>query len=281
MGERYAAIAVLNTLDRPLELVNPRITSAEADSFPERIEAGGRGEYIVRAPKVQTSPMEVSFTLQDVPPEGERMLGTCSIGWSIPLFSNNTSQLNTTGAIGQTGYTPIDPHGYSWNSTVMIFSKLDVNGGSAAKAGYGWGDVSVLPELSDSDVEIQSVVPEKYVFPDRLFGRSEPLKIPKEYWTQIKDPLFTDEYGQRTFVEEYFAVAVYRLKMNTSVSIAANQAYSKETMIHHRSSIRSEISQELNLENTLRMEREGICNELRATYRISQMTEYCDESEKP
>lgn len=280
MGERYAAITILNTLDRPLELVNSKITAATATSFPGRIEAGERGDYIVTSPKAQTSRVEVSFSLRDVPPEGERMLGTCSLDFSIPLFANNTSSLCTTGAIGQTGYTPISPHGYRWTTTLTLFSKLDVNGRNAANAGYSWDVISDLPELSAADVDIQTAVPEKYVFTDHLFGRSPALEIPKMYWQEIKDPLFPDEYGQRNFVARYFATAAYRLKMNTSVSIAANQSYSKETTIHHRSSTRTEVSQEMNLENTLRLDREGICEELRSAYRISQMTEYCDESEQ-
>lgn len=278
MSERYAAVTILNTLDRPLELVNSRITAAEATSFPQRIEAGGRGDYIVTAPKVQTSSMEVSFSLRDVSPAGERMLGTCSVEFSIPLVSNNASRLSVTGAIGQTGYEPVSPHGYRWTCTITLFSKLDMKDGSAA--GYGWEAISALPELPGEEVDIQSAVPEKYVFADRLFGRSGTLEIPKKYWGEIKDPLFPDEYGQRNFVARYFAAAVYRLKMNTAVSIAANQSYSRETTIHHRSSTRSEVSQEMNLENMLRLDREGICEELRSTYRISRMTEYCSESEE-
>lgn len=278
MSERYAAITILNTLDRPLELVNPKITAAEASSFPGRIEAGGRGDYIVTSPKVQTSRMEVSFTLRDIPPQGEPMLGTCSLNWCIPLFSGNTSGISLTGAVGQTGYAPINSHGYQWTCTITLFSKLDVNGGDGG--GYSWDAISALQELSDEEVDIQSAVPDKYVFSDRMFGRSGILEIPKKYWADIKDPLFPDEYGQRQFVARYFSVAAYRIKRSTSVAIAANQSYSKETTIHHRSSTRTEKSQELNLENTLRLEREGISGELRSAYRISQMSEYCDESEK-
>lgn len=280
MSERYADITIINTLDRPLELISSKVTAADAVSFPKRIEAGERGNYTVKSPAVQTSCTEVSFSLSDVPPEGEYMLGTCSLAVKIPLLSNNTSQLSTTGAIGQVGYIAINPHGYSWTCTITLFSKLDATSVGASESGYKWETISALPELSEADVDIQSAVPEKYVFTDQLFGRSSALEVIKDNWKDIKDPFFPDDYAQTKFVSRYFSTVIYRLKMNTCVSIAANQSFSKETMIHHRSSTRSEISQEMNLENTLRLDQGGICGELRSAYRISQITEYCKESEK-
>ncbi len=53
------------------------------------------------------------------------------------------------------------------------------------------GDIiSALPDFSNVDLDIQSIVPEKFIFTNQRFGCNVALEIPINYWPNIKVSLF-------------------------------------------------------------------------------------------
>lgn len=281
MSEYHVKISIINRLDRELVLEGKDIAEGKEKSFPERIKPRQTGMYHVYSPNGSFEGVNFSFTLHDDPPEGEIMYGTCTLEADIPLIRDNSSDFVVTGALGQMGYKPVKKRGHNWSCTITIYSKLDeVLADTGLFKEYEWEQIKLLPMLKEEEIHIQEVVPETYVPADTLLGRSVTAEVEKALWHSIEDPDFEDEYGQQHFVKRYFTAAIYRLKKNMSVSIAENQSYSKETMVHHRSSLREEVSSEMILENSLRKDSDILSGELRATYRISNLTEYCKESEE-
>lgn len=284
------SITLCNNLKRDLVLTNKLIPWGTISSFPERIKPGESGNFTVYSPSGASYGVEFSFQMRDVPEEGKPNHGTVDFYVDIPYWSyQNTNTLKTSGALMQTGFSPISYSGHDWSTTAIISSKLndehnllDENislSASDCANSYEWDFVEGLKILEDDDVDLEAVIPKQNTTVNTWnVGRSEAKPVGKKYWQDINDPKF-DDYCKLNFVDSYFTAVIYKVKKSGQIPIAKNQTYLNELEITHRSTTRRELSTEFMLESAIHADATAFTADLRMSYRVHSLAEYCTENQ--
>lgn len=290
------SVTVVNQTDRTLKRESGGAYWGEVSSFPSEIPAGGVGTFTVVSPTGKPYGVEFGFTLRDVAPTGKTNYGTCCYHVDVPLCSSNSSTLTMAGVLDSVGYRQIPAHAHDYTTVFTIYSKANTNDLELAedeeksfvvgndsrplyRPQYDWDTISLLPLKELEDIDIRNEMPDIFKTYDKMIGRTGEKEIEKAEWKLIRDRKFTDEYSQLNFVRRYFTVSVFRIRNNYSVNIPSNSTYTKDVTLSHRSTIRRETSTEFRMENSFTLSGD-VGAELRTTYQIVNLEEYCDENEK-
>ena len=114
----------------------------------------------------------------------------------------------------------------------------------------------------------------------QFIGRTQPVEIPREMWSQIKDGL--DNHTKMNFVSGYYTLCVYQIRKQDFFSIPANTQYEKEISITRSSSTRTSSSETFRLESVTEGNIDkgeySLRQSITAGYEINNLKEYCQES---
>ena len=132
---------------------------------------------------------------------------------------------------------------------------------------------------------IDDAIPKKNILANRLpVGRTEKAPVPTAMWNQIKDKKYPSAYAKKNFLNGYFTVSAYEIRLNRHIPIPANSTYEQEVEITNTSTVRRETSTDFQIENTITGGATGeafnLSNTLCIQYQMHSLNEYCDEAMK-
>lgn len=280
-----------NKTDRALKLISSsQPWGKKASAFPERIEAGQSGIFDVYAKAGTATGIECYFTMQDETKPGEASYGSINFTLDMPYWHHwNKSSLDLTGVLKENGFVKIPDGNHDFATSADIYAGFQhhkmLDDVKAFCDFYEWNLVKGLTVYDMDEVDASEFIPEQNILSGRkIVGRTEAISVPKKLWGQIIDQDYKDDYAKRNFVKDYFTEAVYEIRRNLTMSIAANQSYEKQIEISNTSTVRRETSTQFQIENTISTEGDvkgvSLSNELRMSYEINELNEYCSENEK-
>lgn len=288
------SITIINNTDRKLELVSSSIPwGKKSKPFPQSIDAGATGEFMVYSPAGKAYGLEFYFSMRDKPEAGgESSYGSFSFSVDMPYWKHaNKSELTCTGMLTQSGFKKVPDGAHDFATTATISTTLtqkpeapDYDDDTEEYNNrYDWDAAEKLDIVNPDDVDIDSLIPAKNVMTTRkTVLRTEQSSVSKSMWNQIKDSKYPESHNKKDFVSDYFTVMIYELRKNKTISIAANQSYDKTIEITNRSTVRRETREELQIENVINgsggPEKITLSETLRIQYQISNLYEYCEEN---
>lgn len=285
-------LTIKNNLDRPLEMIAYHIPWGKMESeFPNIIKPKEKGHFNVYSPAGVPSGIEFYISMADKPinPKDENY-GLFNFRVDMPFWHHeNKSSFNCTGMLKQEGYEPIEDGVHDYAPSVIVYSGLNENIEAVHDTAlrydrYDWSGVRSLSTIAPKDVVIDNVIPKKNTLETRkAILRTDKESVPKKMWNQIKDAKFLDEYSKRYYVNDYFTAVIYEIRKNIIIPIAANQSYSKRHSITNESTIKHEVSKNMQIDNTISAEsgeNPSLSVNLRYQYQINDLKEYCNSATK-
>lgn len=154
---------------------------------------------------------------------------------------------------------------------------------------YDWRIISAMP--ASETVDYMRLIPNQLTSQRRItIGRSDAIDIPRQAWSQIADPVITDESAKDLYVDSYFFTCVFELRGDNGLTLPAHQSQSKKVTISHSSTTRRTFESSFSIENTLSAEGKFsssdektsfvVKDEIKTTYSIKDLQEYVTEDEK-